>query len=153
MNQEYYNGLVRARLGDNEENNVHHTHDNNGNVIHVKTNIYQDGQILQYLELSLRRFNLLFDKDFELNDPQLGKFTDLIVQGAVINALASKALLERGREFTMKEDGQFSFTPPVVSELLFQQWINEQNDYNEKVKYLHKRFDYHYTHCQESPLP
>lgn len=140
MNQNYYIGLVRARLGDDVINSCNKT-DENGVFHEEKSYVYKDEQILQYLELSLRRLNLLFDKNFEPYDSGLIKFTDLLVQGAVINALASKALLEKGREFVIKNDNVL-FNPPDVSELLTKQWINEQVDYDAKVRYLHKRYCY-----------
>lgn len=144
MDQNYYIGLVRARLGykaNASRDLPYDILDIHGNICRSKSYIEQNEQILQYLELSLKRFNLLFDKDFKLDDPKLNQFTDLIVQGAVIAALAARALLENGRDFSFSSEG-VAVAQSNVSELLTKQWINEQVDYDAKVRYLHKQYCY-----------
>ena len=48
-------------------------------------------------------------------------FAEVLVEGATLYALASQALLERGREFQMSDNG-ISFDPPNLSELLNTQY-------------------------------
>lgn len=120
MNYNYYAGLVRARLADDGYK------------------IYTDDQIFSYIEGSLRRFNLLFKKNSELSESH--HFTDLIVQGAVITGLASKALIESGRNFSYKDAGieYQSVHLPSVANILMRQWELESNDYWRKVEMLQK---------------
>lgn len=62
-------------------------------------------------------------------------FHSILVEGAVINALASQALLERGREWTLNDNG-ISVTPPTVSELLTSQYAQIYTAHLEKVKQI-----------------
>ena len=53
---------------------------------------------------------------FSMDDTTIiDQFHEVIVQGAVIYALAGKALIERGRENNLSDSGIY-FTPPTVSE-------------------------------------
>lgn len=136
MNSEYYINLVKARLGDY---NGHLKNKNeHGNVIYVESEIYNIEHLAVYLNGSLQRFNMLFGKQLDLEDHETHQFTDLIVQGAVITALAGKALIERGRELTTSDNG-INFTPPDVSSILMRQWEIELVDYQNKVEFLLKK--------------
>lgn len=137
MNISYYVELVRARLYDE---NIR-AKDQYGNEVEVPSYRYTEGQIISYLEGSVRRFNLLFNKKLDLVDDEIYKFTDLIVHGAIITALASKALSECGREFSM-QDGEIIFTPPAISSLLMHQWEVESADYDRKIKFLLSQYDF-----------
>ena len=46
-----------------------------------------------------------------------GIFAAIIIQGAVLLALAAQALIERGREFSITDNG-ITFQPPAVAEML-----------------------------------
>lgn len=137
MNISYYVELVRARLYDE---NIR-AKDQYDNEVEVPLYRYTEVQIISYLEGSVRRFNLLFNKKLDLVDDEIYKFTDLIVHGAVITALASKALSECGREFSMQDD-KMIFTPPAISSLLMHQWEVESADYDRKVKFLLSQYDF-----------
>lgn len=129
-----YAKFVRARL--NDFGTV--AKDEYGKDVYV--DIFSNEQITTYLEASLLRVNVLFKKGFlTLHEKEVFDFADLIIQGAVITALASKALLERGREFAIN-DGVVSYAPPSVSATLMAQWEIESNDYRSKVNFL---FDQH----------
>ncbi len=136
MNISYYVELVRIRLYDG----IDYIKDQTGNKVELPYR-YTEGQIISYLEGSVRRFNLLFDKKLDLVDDEIYKFTDLIVQGAVITALASKALSECSREFST-QDGGIIFTPPAVSSLLMRQWEVESADYDQKIKFLLSKYNF-----------
>lgn len=62
-------------------------------------------------------------------------FFSLIVQHAVTSALASQALLERGRESQISDNG-IEFTPPNISDLLNSQFVIEYQFWYEKIKYV-----------------
>lgn len=141
MEAQYYLDLVRARLGDDRSSLVN-THGNVPTEIFPKdgyavVQTYTDDQIHFYLEISLQRLNLLFGKrldigELSLLDPETLSWTDLLVQGAVITALAAKAAVERGREFGYEQEG-VSWNPPDVASILMQQWESELVDYRYKV--------------------
>jgi hypothetical protein len=73
---------------------------------------------------------------FTFNDSEItSHFQAIIVQGASLVALSSKALIERGREFTITDAG-VSFVPPTVSELLNNQWNTSLVNHLEKLKII-----------------
>lgn len=113
-----YAKFVKARLCD--DGNIK-AKDALGNDVWIPSNVYGDDQITNYLEASLLRINVLFKKKFlTLHEDGVFDYADLIIQEAVITALASKALLERGREFAIV-DGSISYAPPSVSATLMLQ--------------------------------
>lgn len=146
MNISYYVELVKARLSDG----IVYTTDQFGNKVEYPSSVYTEDQITSYLEGSVRRFNLFFNKTFDLVDTEISRFTDLIVQGAVVTALAAKALSECGREFST-EDAGVVFTPPAISSLLMQQWEVESMDYDRKVKFLLSKYDF--SGYEPAPFP
>lgn len=133
MDCNYYAELVRARLADD---GYKKEKDGYGSEVYVGVNVYTEEQISNYLEGSLRRFNLLFDRSFELDDDETHQFTDLIVQGAVITGLASKALIESGRCFSYIDNGIEFKGSPEVTHTMMRQWEIENNDYWRKVEFL-----------------
>ncbi len=74
--------------------------------------------------------------NFTFADPRIQTiFADVIIQGAVILALAAQALIEKGREFVITDNG-VTYQPPQVAELLNNQYGQQLADYKEKVKYI-----------------
>lgn len=138
MKIDYYIKLVRARLADD---NVVKSKDSSGNDVFFKSEIYTDEQIVSYLEGSLQRLNVLLPKglSFEATPLEIFELTDLVVQGAVITALASKALLEKGREFSFLNGG-IKYAPPNTSDILMRQWEVEMVDYRSKVEAVRSHF-------------
>ena len=65
----------------------------------------------------------------------INQFHAILVDGAVLMALASQALIERGREYSIT-DSAVSFTPPTVSELLETQYSTLLTQYWDKIKYI-----------------
>ena len=65
----------------------------------------------------------------------IAQFHDIIVQGAELMALSSKALLERGREFQIT-DNSLNFNPPTVSELMQSEWSTALANHTEKLKLI-----------------
>lgn len=125
---------LRARLDSRGKATVK---DEFGNDILIDCDIYSVEQLTSFLANSISLFNetphFTF---FTFEDTEFIKiFHDVIVQGATLMALASKSLLERGREFQFQDNG-ISFTPPTVSELLNSQFGTELNNHWEKVKMI-----------------
>lgn len=76
---------------------------------------------------------------FTLEDTKvIHTFTEVLVEGAVLSALASKALIERGREFQIV-DGGVKFDPPTVSELMNTQYSTLLGFHWEKLKTIKSR--------------
>jgi len=114
---------LRARLDSQGKSTFK---DANGNDVLVDCDIYTVDSLVSFLVWSLERFNevphftLFTFEDTEM----MQQFHSIIVQGAVLMALSSKALLERGREFNLSDNG-VQFTPPTVSELMSTEWSGE----------------------------
>lgn len=125
---------LRARLNSSGKAKAK---DMNGNVIYIDCDIYSIDQLVTFLANSITEFNQLpYITNFEFSDTDfVHQFHDVLVQGATLMALASKALIERGREFQITDNG-LNFTPPTVSELLNTQWSTELTNYFEKLKII-----------------
>lgn len=125
---------LRARLDSRGKATVK---DEFGNDILIDCDIYSVEQLTSFIANSISLFNEIpHFTFFTFEDTEFIKiFHDVIVQGATLMALASKSLLERGREFQFNDNG-ISFTPPTVSELMNTQWSTELNNHWEKVKLI-----------------
>lgn len=119
-NQATLVSLLKYRLASNTKTK---TKDNSGNIIYLDYGIYSEEQLIGFIELALSEFNSIPDFTFfTLDDDKFVKcFGETLVEGATLYALASQALIERGREFTIN-DGGVSFDVPNVSELLNTQY-------------------------------
>lgn len=108
-----------------------------GNVIYFDCDIFSVDMLVTFIADVLTEFNQIpHFTEFTFDDVEFVKmFQAILVQGAVIRALASKALIERGREFTISDNG-INFTPPTVSEMLSTQWSTELTNFTEKLKQI-----------------
>jgi len=97
--------------------------DANGNVTYVDSDIFSQEVLEGFINLSISDFNQIPDfTAFTLNDDKfIELFSAILVEGSVLYALSSQALIERGREFMMENNGVY-FEPPSVSELLNTQY-------------------------------
>lgn len=125
---------LRARLNSSGKSKAK---DKFGNVIYVDCDIFSVDVLVTHLADSLALLNsiphftsITFDHDYYID-----LFFHQIVQGATIFALASKALIERGREFNISDNG-ISYTPPTVSELLNSQYGTEIANHTETLKLI-----------------
>ena len=125
---------VRARLNSAGKSK---SYDQYGNVIYSDCDIFSVETLTSFIATSLTDFNQIpHFTAFTFEDTEvINNFFEVIVQGAVIYALASKALIERGREFQISDNG-INFTPPTVSELLNTQWSTEISNHFEKLKLI-----------------
>lgn len=108
-----------------------------GNTTYVTCDIYSNETLVTFLATSISEFNQIphftmftFDDDYFIN-----QFAEILVEGATLYALASKALIERGREFQITDNG-INFNPPTVSELLNTQYSTLLTSYNDRVKFI-----------------
>jgi hypothetical protein len=112
--------LLKARLRSSSHTL---TKDTNGNNIYVACEIFSNDVLAQFLFLSLMNFNQVPHFTFYsfADSDVIAQFGEVLVEGATIYALASQALIERGREFAIN-DGSVSFYPPSVAEMLNTQY-------------------------------
>ncbi|HVI40450.1 MAG TPA: hypothetical protein VM577_07305 [Anaerovoracaceae bacterium] len=108
-----------------------------GNDIFIDCDIYSVDVLVTFIANSLTLFNEIPHFTFFTFDDTdiIDQFHDVLVQGSALMALSSKALIERGREFQISDNG-VQFTPPTVSELLTTQWQAELTNHTEKVKMI-----------------
>lgn len=125
---------LRARLNSAGK---HPTTDAFGNQIFTDCDIFTVDSLVTFLANSLTMFNEIpYTTLFTFDDtPIIDQYHDVLVQGATLMALSSIALMERGREFAITDNG-VSFAPPGMSELLNTQWNAELTNHTEKVKYI-----------------
>ena len=125
--------MLRIRL---QSSGVRITKDDDGNTVYENCNIFSIEEMFTFLCSSLSEFNNTpHFTTFTWEDNTVIDFRDVIVEGAYIMALASKALIEKGREFTISDNG-LSFQPPQVSDLLNSQMSTLLGPYREKLKYI-----------------
>lgn len=125
---------LRARL--NSQGKAKAT-DVYGNVVYVDCDVFSIDMLTTFLATALWDFNQVpFFTFFQFDDDNfVEQFGEILVEGATLYSLASKALIERGREFQITDNG-LNFNPPTVSELLNTQYTTLLTHYWEKLKYI-----------------
>jgi hypothetical protein len=108
-----------------------------GNLQYVDCSLYSIDMLVSFLAAALVDFNQVPYFTFFTWDDTLfiEQFGEILVQCATLYALASKALIERGREFQITDNG-INFNPPTVSELLQTQYNTLITQYRETLKYI-----------------
>ena len=111
--------------------------DSYGNVIYVDCDIFSLDMLVTFIATALWDFNQVpYFTFFQFDDDNfVEQFGEILVEGATLYALASKALIERGREFQLTDNG-LNFNPPTVSELMNTQYSTLLTHYWEKLKYI-----------------
>ncbi len=111
--------------------------DSYGNVIYVDCDIFSVDMLVTFLATALWDFNQIpYFTFFQFDDDNfIEQFGEILVEGATLQALASKALIERGREFQITDNG-LNFNPPSVSDLMNTQYSALLTQYWDKLKYI-----------------
>ena len=111
--------------------------DSFGNKIYVDCDIFSVDMLVTFLGTALWDFNQVpYFTGFTFDeDDFIMQFGEVLVEGATIYALGSKALIERGREFQITDNG-LNFNPPTVSELMTTQASTLLTHYWEKLRYI-----------------
>lgn len=111
--------------------------DSYGNVIYVDCDIFSIDMLVTFLSTALWQFNQIpYFTFFQFDDDNfVEQFGEILVAGATLYALSSKALIERGREFQITDNG-LNFNPPTVSEMLNTQYNTLLSAYREDLKYI-----------------
>lgn len=125
---------LRSRL--NSQGKARAT-DGYGNVVYVDCDIFSVDMLVTFLATALWDFNQVpFFTFFQFDDDNfVEQFGEILVEGATLYALASKSLIERGREFQITDNG-LNFNPPTVSELMNTQYSSLLSHYWEKLKMI-----------------
>jgi hypothetical protein len=125
--------ILRKRL---QSSGMRPTIDASGANVYESCDIFSISEMFAFLCSSLSEFNSTpHYTTFSFEDQIVVDFRDVIVEGAYIMALASKALIEKGREFTVSDNG-ISFAPAAVSEMLNGQMSTLLSLYREKLKQI-----------------
>jgi hypothetical protein len=126
--------MMKARL--NSAGKAKST-DSYGNVIYVDCDIFSIDMLATFVAMSLNKFNTTpYFTNFVFEDSHFfAQFAQVIADGAVLYAMASQALIERGREFQLTDQG-ISFNPPTISELLNTQFNTALAHHWEEIKYI-----------------
>lgn len=111
--------------------------DVNGNVVYVDCDIFSIDMLATFIAMSLSKFNTTpYFTNFTFEDSHFfAQFSEVIAEQAVVFAMASQALIERGREFQLTDNG-INFNPPSVSELLNTQFNTELQHVWEQIRYI-----------------
>lgn len=127
---------LRARL---KSSGNHRTTDEFGNIIFADCDIFSTDQLVTFVAHALSEFNEIPHFTFFTfeDTPIIEQFHAVLVQGAVLMALSSQALIERGREFQITDNG-IGFTPPTISEMLSTQWSTELANWYQKIDLIKK---------------
>lgn len=122
---------LRARL--NNDGKATST-DAFGNTIYVDCSVFSIEMLTTFVATALTDFNQVpYFTFFTFEDsPFVKQFLDILVEGATLSALASQALIERGREYAISDNG-VTFTPPTVSEMLNTQYNTLLTAYFQKL--------------------
>lgn len=125
---------LRARL--NSSGKAKST-DSYGNTVYVDCDIFSVDMLVTFLATALWDFNQVpYFTFFQYDDDNfVEQFGEILVEGATLYALASKSLIERGREFQFTDNG-LNFNPPTVSELMNTQYSGLLTHYWEKLKLI-----------------
>lgn len=113
--------------------------DEYGNPIYKDCDIFTTDELVAFLCQSLSMFNELphFTMFTWEDTPIIEQFHDVLEQGGLYLALGAQALIERGREFQVQDNG-IGFTPPTISELLNTQYQKEMDNWYDKCKIIKK---------------
>lgn len=126
--------ILKCRL---KNDGVRKVPDGAGGYVEVPCAVFSNAELICFLVNGLSSFNQYpHFTQFKFSDPQIYTiFSDIIVQGGVLLALAAQALIERGREFSINDNG-VTYQPPQVSEILNSQYSAQLGDYKEKLKMI-----------------
>lgn len=126
--------LVKSRLYSAGKQKHKDEHDN---VVYVDCSIFSVDMLVQFLVISLSEFNQTpYFTSYSFEDNLVvDTFTDVLVEGAVLAALASQALIERGREFKIEDNGVY-FDPPNIADMLNTQYATLLSHHYEKLKLI-----------------
>lgn len=125
---------VRMRLASQGKTK---TTDANGNVIYVDCDIFSVEQLTTFIATSLTEFNMVpYLTQFRFEDTDIiEQFFAIIVEGAYLLALAARALVERGNEWVLSDNGA-SLNLPAISSLMQEEFNAQFSAHVERIKFI-----------------
>lgn len=111
--------------------------DGAGGWVWEDCNVFSDEELICFLIASLSEFNQTpHFTTYNFSHVEIQEtFLHIITQGAALLAMAAQTLIERGREFTVNDQG-ISYSPPAISEILNSQYSTQLADYRTQLKYI-----------------
>jgi len=111
--------------------------DGYGEMVMEECNVFSDELLACFLCSALSEFNMVpFFTSYTFADEIIYKtFAAAITEGAYIVGLASQALVEKGRDFTIS-DGGISYQPPTLGDFLQTHYQNFMTSYRERLKFI-----------------
>lgn len=108
-----------------------------GDIVTEECNVFSDDLLVCFLCQALSEFNMVpFFTGFLFSDEVIYKlFAAAIVEGAYVFAVASQALVEKGRDFTIS-DGGLSYQPPMLGDFLQSHYGTWLTSYRERLKFI-----------------
>lgn len=112
-------------------------YDSYGNLQTEECNVFSDDILVCFLSQALSEFNMVpFFTAYTFGDDVIKTlFPHAIVEGAYVIALASQALVEKGRDFTIS-DGGLSYQPPQLGDFLQSHYGTWLSAYRERLKFI-----------------
>ncbi len=112
-------------------------YDGYGELITEDCDVFTNDVLVANLMQSLSEFNSTpFFTNYSFADPLIQTlFTQVIVEGAYVFALASHSLIEKGRDFTIS-DGGISYQPPSLGDFISSHYGTWLTTYRERVKFI-----------------
>jgi hypothetical protein len=125
--------VLKARLNSSGKTK----RDINGEAAYIDCDIFSIDTLVTMLGSSISDFNQIpYFTSYTFDDTDfIQHFLEVLVEGAVIYALASQALIERGREFQFT-DNSINFNPPSMAEILNSQASSLLTLHLEKLKLI-----------------
>lgn len=126
---EYLIGALRYRLSDVSDD--------------AEKMIFDDDFLTNALRLSLSAFNSYPPCTyFSLADDEFCKYhADVLVSYAAYITLSGAALKERGREFSVTDNG-IGYTPPGVSDMAWQQALVESGQWERRIEKIKNSYSF-----------
>lgn len=111
--------------------------DGYGEFVLENCNVFDDEVLVVLLCQALSEFNSTpFFTAYTFADPVIQTlFAGTIAEGAYVFALASQALLEKGRDFTISDGGQ-NYQPPQLGDFLQAHYSAWLTSYRDRLKFL-----------------
>lgn len=130
--------LLKARLN---SSGLHLGFTKSGEKQFMSCDIYSLDELMSFLVLSLSLFNQTqYITWFTFEDwPFLENFSEILVAGAAVYSLSSKALIEKGREWNITDNG-ISAPVVTVADLLNNQFTTELASHTERLKRIKENF-------------
>jgi hypothetical protein len=111
--------------------------DGYGEIVTEECDVFDNNVLVTLLCQSLSEFNSMpFFTSYSFADPLIQNlFSQIIVEAAYVFALASQALLEKGRDFTIS-DGGINYQPPQLGDFVQTHYGTWLTSYRDRLKFI-----------------